>query len=227
MPTSISNPASFSSVRTAFNTEGYGISNSLFAYRQGGGIVPATSPFNAIGAGTAGDPLQLSQFSGFSVPSLGPTVSLFDYTLEAYSIMLSGEGGSSTAAIRLNTDGSTVFRATFGAFDSEIHVYVDNIEVGTSGGNYSLGNWLTSGNAGDVSVYAVKGIGDALGVGSSATDEWLPLTTQREWNVRAPRSSGTVTRYTPITLTFAPTTNTSNVLDTATIYLNAVADTFD
>jgi hypothetical protein len=70
MPTSISNPATFNSVRNAFNTEGYGISTSFFAYRQGGGIVPATSAFNQIGAGTVGDPLQLSQFSGFSVPSL-------------------------------------------------------------------------------------------------------------------------------------------------------------
>lgn len=70
MPTSISNPASFSSVRTAFNAEGYGLSTSLFAYRQGGGIVPATTPFNVIGAGTGGDPLQLSQFNGFSVPSI-------------------------------------------------------------------------------------------------------------------------------------------------------------
>lgn len=70
MATSITNPASFSSVRTAFNAEGYGISTSLYAYRQGGGIVPATSTFNVIGAGTAGDPLSLSQFNGFSVPSL-------------------------------------------------------------------------------------------------------------------------------------------------------------
>jgi hypothetical protein len=70
MPTTVSTPASFSSVRTAFNTEGYGISTSFFAYRQGGGIVPATSGFNAIGAGTAGDPLRMSQFSGFTVPSL-------------------------------------------------------------------------------------------------------------------------------------------------------------
>jgi hypothetical protein len=69
VPTTISNPASFSSVRTAFNTEGYGISTSFFAYRQGGGIVPATSGFNAIGAGTGGDPLQLTQFNGFTVPS--------------------------------------------------------------------------------------------------------------------------------------------------------------
>lgn len=69
MATTISNPATFSSVRNAFSTEGYGTSTSFYAYRQGGGIVPATSGFNAIGAGTAGDPLQLSQFNGFTVPS--------------------------------------------------------------------------------------------------------------------------------------------------------------
>jgi hypothetical protein len=68
MATTIST-ANFSSVRTAFNAEGYGISTSFFAYRQGGGIVPATAYFNAIGAGTGGDPLRLSQFSGFIVPS--------------------------------------------------------------------------------------------------------------------------------------------------------------
>lgn len=77
MPTTISNPASFSSVRTAFNTEGYGISTSFFAYRQGGGIVPATSGFNAIGAGTVGDPLQLTQFNGFTVPALALDVQTF------------------------------------------------------------------------------------------------------------------------------------------------------
>lgn len=70
MPATISNPASFSSVRTAFNSLGYGTSTSLFAYRQGGGIIPSSSTFDAIGAGTAGDPLQLSQFSGFTVPDL-------------------------------------------------------------------------------------------------------------------------------------------------------------
>jgi hypothetical protein len=71
VPTVISNPASFTSVRSAFQTRGYGTANnSLLAYRQGGGIVPSSSSFDAIGAGTAGDPLRLSQFSGFSVPDL-------------------------------------------------------------------------------------------------------------------------------------------------------------
>ena len=71
MPTVISNPASFSSVRSAFQTRGYGTANnSLLAYRQGGGIVPSSSTFDTIGAGTAGDQLRLGQFSGFSVPDL-------------------------------------------------------------------------------------------------------------------------------------------------------------
>jgi hypothetical protein len=71
VPTVISNPASFTSVRSAFQTRGYGaVNNSLLAYRQGGGIVPSSSAFDAIGAGTSGDPLRLSQFSGFSVPDL-------------------------------------------------------------------------------------------------------------------------------------------------------------
>jgi hypothetical protein len=71
VPTVISNPASFTSVRNAFQTRGYGaVNNSLLAYRQGGGIVPSSSAFDGIGAGTSGDPLRLSQFSGFSVPDL-------------------------------------------------------------------------------------------------------------------------------------------------------------
>jgi len=71
VPTVISNPASFSSVRNAFETRGYGaVNSSLLAYRQGGGIVPSSSTFNSIGAGTGGDPLTLNQFSGFSVPDL-------------------------------------------------------------------------------------------------------------------------------------------------------------
>jgi hypothetical protein len=71
VPTVISSPASFTSVRNAFETRGYGAANnSLFAYRQGGGIVPSSSTFNSIGAGTSGDTLNLSQFSGFSVPDL-------------------------------------------------------------------------------------------------------------------------------------------------------------
>lgn len=80
MAITILNPARFNDdgglgtrrfVRAAFFDEGYGVSNRLSAYAQGAGIVPATAAFNQIGAGTVGDPLRLSQFSNFTVPSLG------------------------------------------------------------------------------------------------------------------------------------------------------------
>jgi len=79
MAITILNPARFNGdggtgtrrfVRAAFFDEGYGSSTRLSAYAQGAGIVPATSAFNQIGAGTSGDPLRLSQFSNFTVPSL-------------------------------------------------------------------------------------------------------------------------------------------------------------
>ena len=78
MAVTIVNPARFNDdglgtrrfIRGAFFDEGYGVSNSFKAYAQGAGIVPATAAFDGIGAGTAGDPLRMSQFSGFTVPSL-------------------------------------------------------------------------------------------------------------------------------------------------------------
>ena len=90
--TIVSNPTRFGagatgpagSVRFAFFNEGYTRTGSelpgdpvpnpplnLFAFREGGGIVLASgTTFDAIGAGTVGDPLRLSQFSGFTVPPL-------------------------------------------------------------------------------------------------------------------------------------------------------------
>lgn len=79
MAITILNPARFNDdggvggrqyIRAAFFDEGYGSSTSFKAYAQGAGIVPATAAFDIIGAGTAGDPLRMSQFSGFTVPSL-------------------------------------------------------------------------------------------------------------------------------------------------------------
>lgn len=157
MPTSISNPATFSSVRTAFNTEGYGISTSLFAYRQGGGIVPATSGFNAIGAGTGGDPLQLSQFSGFSVPSR--------VTLDNATVTNEPERGVDyTGRYQLNSDGNIYLTDSFGTL-------------------YNYIPWLISGSASDFE--ARVGTLDSSGgtPGGSAFNTWLNLGTTREWTL--------------------------------------------
>lgn len=143
MPTSISNPATFSSVRSAFNTEGYGISTSLFAYRQGGGIVPATSEFNAIGAGTGGDPLQLSQFNGFSVPS--PIVvdiddiSFFNVQPSPTSYELNSDGNIYVSGVGLV--GPWKLSGASSAYDARmtrLNGFMDSVGA-------SLGTWLNLG----------------------------------------------------------------------------------
>lgn len=61
-----SNPAP-GSVRKEF--EAFGSSTSFYAYRRGGGIIPDTSLYSAVGLGTSGSPLQLSQFAGLVAES--------------------------------------------------------------------------------------------------------------------------------------------------------------
>ncbi len=88
MAVTILNPARFNDdgglgtrryIRAAFFDEGYGSSTSFYAYRRGGGIVPDTASFSGIGLGTAGSPLRMSQFSGFTVPSRAATVTTGSY----------------------------------------------------------------------------------------------------------------------------------------------------
>lgn len=158
MATTISNPASFSSVRSAFNTEGYGISTSFFAYRQGGGIVPSSSAFNVIGAGTGGDPLRLSQFSGFTVPSLaldtftltaksgtmtptkGPSSSIYGYMGADYEIVAGSASipGSSLSDTTFSVTGSRIDALYWdaGAYGSGFFTFAID-------GGYSNSGWTT------------------------------------------------------------------------------------
>ena len=188
MPTSISNPASFSSVRTAFNTEGYGISNSLFAYRQGGGIVPATAPFNAIGAGTAGDPLQLSQFSGFSVPSI-VVDTVFIEDLDLYASVGAVFNGTAFTSLIFNTDGTLGY-----------YLYLLNSGTGRStsiyqgattiaSGGISLtglvsGMWKLSGNASDYEIFISKN-GVYTTISGATNNAWSNMNTQITLSVNA------------------------------------------
>ena len=61
---SVSNPASFSSIRNAFSL--YATSSSFYAYRYGGDIIPSIPQFGAIGKGSIENPLKMSQFNGIS-----------------------------------------------------------------------------------------------------------------------------------------------------------------
>lgn len=157
MATSISNPATFSSVRTAFNTEGYGTSTSFYAYRQGGGIVPATSEFNAIGAGTGGDPLQLSQFNGFSVPS---RVVLYNDTVTNEP----ERGVAYTGRYQLGNDGNIYLTDSFGTL-------------------FNYTPWLISGSASDYQARMGTLDGSGGTTGGEAFDTWLGLNMTREWTL--------------------------------------------
>ena len=138
MAVTILNPARFNDdggvggrqyIRAAFFDEGYGVSTSFKAYAQGAGIVPATSAFDVIGAGTAGDPLRMSQFNGFVVPSLAFfTTSLTEgsqgtygngsYARKGYStsdppsgdvLFAAGIGSTSNSTINKPGGGTTTF----------------------------------------------------------------------------------------------------------------------
>ncbi len=218
MPTTISNPASFSSVRNAFNTEGYGISTSFFTYRQGGGIVPSTSAFNVIGAGTGGDPLQLTQFNGFTVPSQ-LAVSLGNHSIDAIADDVSSV--SCTVYFILDSDGTAKF--DFGSTAAGALATIDGTpNQGT--GVYSLEQWLDGGLNSDIAVI-VTNSGSALLAGSSALGSYLNLGTTRQWALQATQSSpGSLTKACTLSISLVQATNTSNVLDTATVTIQVQAN---
>lgn len=160
MTTTISNPATFSSVRSAFNTEGYGISTSLYAYRQGGSIVPATSAFNVIGAGTAGDPLRLSQFSGFTVPS---QATVYVDSLSVDASVGNVFNGEAECAVFFNNNGTLTYSLYAVGADPGRYLIVQGVNGPSPVGVYAQGEtslngtlpgmWLTGGSASDYEIY--------------------------------------------------------------------------
>lgn len=220
MPTTISNPATFSSVRNAFNTEGYGISTSFLAYRQGGGIVPATSAFNAIGAGTGPpqpDPLQLTQFNGFTVPSQ-LAVSLGNHALDGVSDAV--DPISST--IYFTLDSSGIASVDYSSTSGSAELTIDSVpQIGT--GTFNIETWLDGGSSSDIEVYVTQTSGSTLLVGSSALGTYLNLGTTRQWGLQSVRSTlGSQSKACTLSVSFVQASNRSNVLDTATINLSVL-----
>lgn len=135
MPTLVSNPANFGSIRNAFTTEGLGSSTSFFAYRQGGGIVPATSQYNVVGAGTVGDPLRMSQFNGLSV---GPSVTFTPVGGASAGFPAYLEDVASTdASVSIScTENATWTYSGVGAGSS--------VSIGSGGSNFIITFYLTT-----------------------------------------------------------------------------------
>jgi hypothetical protein len=170
MPTTIPPQATFSAVRNAFNTEGYGISSSFFAYRQGGGIVPATSAFDTIGAGTGGDPLQLSQFNGFTVPSL---------------VTFNPEGGASV--------GTAVFLISDEAYGPAA------LEVScTQNAVWTYTKIIDSGNGNEFVSLSSGGTATSITFTLDSLPGWDFQLSRRVWNLSA--TSGGITQYWQINL---------------------------
>ena len=119
--------------------------------------------FLAIGAGTAGDPLRLSQFSGFSVPS-PVVISLTSLTGLNYinNIVMAGE--TAIAVYQIASNGK-VYK-TQGATTTEVE------------------QWCTpTSEASNYEVYATLNSSAGGGLDSGTTGAWLSLNTNRTWAV--------------------------------------------
>lgn len=103
----VSNPASFSSLRSACSAEGYGSSTNFGAYYRGGSRVPANASAG-ISATAAG--LQLSQFNGVTIP-----VGVVNHTS---SVSPSSVSGSRTDTIAPASSGNATTNAAVVSIDS-------------------------------------------------------------------------------------------------------------
>lgn len=228
MATTISNPASFSSVRSAFFNERYTETYTeipgeplapapanLNAYRRGGGFVPDTPDFSTIATGIGEDKLKLSQFSGFTVPSRTGTVYMENVSLDAETLEYNDQAGSALAAVRMLDTGE---------FQGLIN------DSSPSGGWATLFNWRTGGASSSWSFRATQVLAFQSGayiVNGDFTTGWVSASTLPEWSV-AGYSNSFVRQgsaYRSFTLELALSSDTSNVLASANIIIQASSQT--
>lgn len=229
MAITILNPARFNNdggvggrqfIRAAFFDEGYGSSESFFAYRQGGGIVPSTSTFNIIGAGTAGDPLRMSQFSGFVVPAI---VDISNKTTSTTGRAYDSGSASASILHKFNSDKTYEIEAT-------------NVGLPDNGGTVT-GNqgfqtdWLRGGSAADFSMkYTFTGDAprvDIGGVSFRTANTYFALAgggavAEVSLNVNQ-FGAGSSGENSTVTISIVKTSNTSAVLDSAVLTLDVGA----
>lgn len=229
MAVTILNPARFTNdpagsrrmIRTAFFDEGYGVSGSFKDYRQGGPIVPATSAFDVIGAGTVGDPLRMSQFSGFTVPSQA-TVAIEDLGL--YASVGAVFNGQAYTGLTFNTDGTLSYNLYVLNSGAGRNVTLSQGGTTLATGSLSIsgnvsGMWKLSGNASDYQIY-VSQSGSFTSISGASYNTWTNMGT------------GAITLYVntsvndAIDQTFYVTirsASTSTVLDSAVFTMDAYA----
>ena len=232
MGTEISTPATFSSVRSAFFNERYTETyteipgeplapapTNLNAYRRGGGFVPDTAAFSTIATGVGDDLLRLSQFSGFTVPSRTGTVYLEAVSISAVTEEYNNQVGSALAGVRMLDTGE------FQGIRND-----NQFGAGGSSGWITLFNWRTGGATSFWSFRATQTTAFQSGsniVNGTYTTGWVAASTLPQWDVAGYSNSfqrfGSATRV--FTLELALTSDTSNVLATASISIQASSQT--
>lgn len=171
------------------------------------------------GAVPSSGQISFSQFYGTSAAVI-PTVSLGNYDLVGLSDDISSI--TSTLYFVVNSSGMSV--ASYSSTSFSADVKINTVSQGASG-DYNIESWLDTGAAGDVAIYVTQTSGSALVAGSSALTTYLNLGTTRQWGLQCTRSSiGSQTKACTLSVSFVQASNTSNVLDTATITIQNQVD---
>lgn len=147
-----------------------------------------------------------------------PTVSLGNYTLigTAEDVVAL----NSIIYFTLNTSGIAQVEYSSTASLADLSI---NGTPGYGTGTFTLETWLDGGASSDVEVY-VTSTGSALVAGSSALSTYLDLGTTRTWGLSSVRSSvGVQSKAATLSVSLVQASNRSNVLDTATINIEASA----
>jgi hypothetical protein len=205
---------SLSTVQTEF-----GGSNpiSLSEYYAGGTYVAAGTT-GTYGAVPSSGTISLRNFYGTS-DYIVPTISLANHDL----VGTADDVVALTTSVHFVLDSGGMSKVDFASTSFSCDVTVDTVSQGTAG-IYNIEQWLDGGLNSDVAVYVTQTSGSTLTVGSSALNTYLNLGTTRQWGLSTTRSSlGFASKACTLSFTFVEATNTSNVLDTATITIQASA----
>lgn len=242
-----------SDVRFAFFNEGYTVSGSeipgeprppapanLLQYAQGGGFVPNTSIFDAIGAGTAGDPLRLSQYSGFTVPPSSAIATLTNHTgIVEHSVNAPSGEASTFTELRIGNNGAITIQGSTGwssSYFSQGTILIDDVEYwdssfdGSQSDPINVQNWLIGGGN---SLYSCRG---TIQAGSTSPDgfttfrygtfgSWISLAGSPTFSVQTSATSSYPNRAITLVLLleFARTDSLSNILGSCTITISGEA----
>jgi hypothetical protein len=155
-------------------------------------------------------------WNGSSWVNFHSTVNVGDYSVQSYDTNL--EYAIASSIYRLNGDGTVYWAKQEGGFTSE---------------GYVSDEWLVGGSASDISARAtITSSFNSAGAAINGTfGSWMSITSvQPQWDVNATAITNfgpvSETAYVNFTLELAYTADTSKILDSAAINIQAIVDAF-